>query len=151
MEQEHPSKKSKNDSSKVSQLDKLKSLTTIVADTGEFQIIKCFKPQDATTNPSLIYKAALLEEYKSLVDEAIIYAKSNSTGKSNEEIIELSMDKLSVIFGTQISEIVPGYVSTEVDARLSFDTDGTIRRARRIISLYEEVGVPKNRILIKVL
>ena len=148
MDGEHQNKRSKTDH--TSQLEQLKQFTTIVADTGEFQVIKSFKPQDATTNPSLIFKAAQLAEYHSLVEDAITYAKSNCKGLSKTETIDLAMDKLSVNFGTEISKIVPGYVSTEVDARLSFDTKKTVDRALRIIDLYKEVGVSKDRILIKV-
>jgi transaldolase len=124
-----------------SQLDQLKALTKIVTDTGEIEAIAKFKPVDATTNPSLIYKAALLTEYTHLVDDAVAYGKGN---------VPTIMDKLAVNFGADITKIVPGYVSTEVDARLSFDTEGTIAKARRIIELYKEVGIDKSRILIKI-
>mmetsp|Transcript_25662 Transcript_25662/g.46467 ORF Transcript_25662/g.46467 Transcript_25662/m.46467 type:complete len:330 (-) Transcript_25662:159-1148(-) len=124
-----------------SQLDQLKALTKIVTDTGEIEAIAKFKPVDATTNPSLIYKAALLTEYAHLVDGAVAYGKGN---------VPTIMDKLAVNFGAEITKIVPGYVSTEVDARLSFDTEGTIAKARRIIELYKEVGIDKSRILIKI-
>jgi transaldolase len=123
------------------QLDKLKQLTTVVADTGDFNAIKKFSPQDATTNPSLVYKAAMMEEYAHIVDEAVAYGKGD---------LSVTMDKLAVGFGTEITKIVPGYVSTEVDARLSFDTEATIQKARDIIKLYDEVGVKKERILIKI-
>lgn len=123
------------------QLDQLKSLTVIVADTGNIGAIKTFKPQDATTNPSLIYKAAIMEEYSSLVDDAI----KNGNGDVSD-----IMDKLAVNFGVEITKIVPGYVSTEVDARLSFDKEATIAKARKIIRLYQEAGVDKSRILIKI-
>lgn len=113
----------------------------MVADTGEVDAIKRVKPQDATTNPSLIYKAATMPEYADLVDDAIKYGKGDLT---------VVMDKLAVNFGNEITKIVPGYVSTEVDARLSFDTEATITKARRIIALYKEVGVDKSRILIKI-
>lgn len=124
-----------------SQVEKLKNLTTVVADTGDFSSIGQFAPQDATTNPSLIYKAAMMKEYASIVDEAVFYGEGNLT---------VVMDKLAVGFGTEITKIVPGYVSTEVDARLSFDTEATVQKALDIISMYEEVGVKKERILIKV-
>lgn len=124
-----------------SQVEKLKELTTVVADTGDFNAIKKFSPQDATTNPSLIYKAAMMAEYAHIVDEAVAYGEGD---------LSVTMDKLAVGFGTEITKIVPGYVSTEVDARLSFDTDATIQKARDIIKMYEEVGVSKERILIKV-
>mmetsp|Transcript_30736 Transcript_30736/g.53364 ORF Transcript_30736/g.53364 Transcript_30736/m.53364 type:complete len:327 (-) Transcript_30736:251-1231(-) len=124
-----------------SQVEKLKHLTTVVADTGDFNAIKKFAPQDATTNPSLIYKASMMEEYANIVDEAVAYGEGD---------LSVTMDKLAVGFGTEITKIVPGYVSTEVDARLSFDTEATIQKALDIIQMYEEVGVKKERILIKV-
>lgn len=124
-----------------SQVNQLKNFTTVVADTGDFNAIKKFAPQDATTNPSLIYKAATMEEYASIVDEAVAYGEGD---------LSITMDKLAVNFGTEITKIVPGYVSTEVDARLSFDTDATIAKARELIKMYAEVGVAKERILIKV-
>mmetsp|Transcript_1571 Transcript_1571/g.2013 ORF Transcript_1571/g.2013 Transcript_1571/m.2013 type:complete len:339 (+) Transcript_1571:153-1169(+) len=125
----------------TTQLDKLKTFTTIVADTGDIEAIRKFKPEDATTNPSLIYKAATMPEYSKLVDDAISYGKGD---------VSVIMDKLAVNFGIEITKIVPGYVSTEVDARLSFDTDATIKKARRLIELYKESGIDKSRILIKV-
>lgn len=124
-----------------SQFDQLKKLTVLVADTGDIDAIRKFKPQDATTNPSLIYKAALMKEYESLVDDAVAYGKGD---------LSTIMDKLAVNFGTEITKIVPGYVSTEVDARLSFDKDGTIEKARKIIEMYKEAGIDKSRILIKI-
>jgi len=124
-----------------SQVEQLKKLTTVVADTGDVNAIKKFSPQDATTNPSLIYKAATMEEYATIVDDAVIYGEGD---------LSVTMDKLAVGFGTEITKIVPGYVSTEVDARLSFDTQATIAKARELIKLYDEVGVKKERILIKV-
>jgi len=124
-----------------SQFEQLKEHTIVVADTGDVDAIRRLKPQDATTNPSLIYKAALMPEYQSLVDEAIAYGKGD---------ISVVMDKLAVNFGIEITKIVPGYVSTEVDARLSFDTEATIAKARSIIELYKEAGVPKSRILVKI-
>mmetsp|Transcript_3035 Transcript_3035/g.4659 ORF Transcript_3035/g.4659 Transcript_3035/m.4659 type:complete len:352 (-) Transcript_3035:152-1207(-) len=127
--------------SDLNQVDQLKQLTTVVADTGDVNAIKKFSPQDATTNPSLIYKAAVMPEYASIVDDAVAYGKGD---------LSLTMDKLAVAFGTEISKIVPGYVSTEVDARLSFDTEGTINKARDLIKMYNEVGVSKDRILIKI-
>jgi len=125
----------------TTQVEKLKQLTTIVADTGDFNSIKEYSPQDATTNPSLIYKAATMEEYSHILDEAVVYGEGN---------LSVTMDKLAVAFGTEITKIVPGYVSTEVDARLSFDTNATIQKARDIIQMYQEVGVSKERILIKI-
>jgi transaldolase len=133
----NPKKQKSNDS----QLDQLKAFTVIVADTGDINAIEEFKPTDATTNPSLIYKAATMDAYQNLVEDAITYGKGN---------VADIMDKLAVNFGCEISKIVPGYVSTEVDARLSFDAEATIVKARKIIELYNEVGVDKSRILIKI-
>jgi transaldolase len=130
------------------QFDKLKDVTTIVADTGDIDAIRKFKPEDATTNPSLIYKAATMSAYQSLVDDAIAYGKGK--GKDTKGDVSTVMDKLAVNFGVEITKIVPGYVSTEVDARLSFDTESTIAKARQIIQLYKEAGVDKERILIKI-
>jgi len=142
-EADNPSKKSKTEST----LEQLKSMTVVVADTGEVSTIQKFSPQDATTNPSLILKAACLQEYDPLVQDAINFARHVV---DENERIGLILDKLAVNFGIEISKIVPGYVSTEVDARLSFDTDATVSRARRIIQMYEEAGVPRSRILIKI-
>jgi len=127
--------------SDMNQYEQLKKYTICVADTGDVDAIERLKPQDATTNPSLIYKAAQMPKYKKLIDDAISYGKGD---------LSIVMDKLAVNFGTEITKIAPGYVSTEVDARLSFDKDGTIEKARRIIELYEEVGVDKSRILVKI-
>ncbi len=124
------------------QLESLKKFTTIVADTGDFESIQQYQPQDATTNPSLILKAALQEEYQHIVDQAI----SNASNKSVDSII----DQLLILFGQEILKIVPGRVSTEVDARLSFDTQGTISKAKEIIALYKRSGISKKRILIKI-
>lgn len=137
MSEEQPSKKQKVEN----QFDKLNSLTTIVADTGDIEAIRKFTPQDATTNPSLIYKAATMPAYANLVEEAITYGKGD---------VDTIMDKLAVNFGIEITKIVPGYVSTEVDARLSFDTEATITKARKLIAMYKEAGVDKSRILIKI-
>uniref|UniRef100_A0A7S2H6Z4 Transaldolase n=2 Tax=Helicotheca tamesis TaxID=374047 RepID=A0A7S2H6Z4_9STRA len=138
-EEEEPSAKKQKTGS--TQLEQLKEVTTIVADTGDIEAIRKFKPQDATTNPSLIYKAAMMEEYSHLVDDAVKYGKGD---------VEVIMDKLAVNFGAEITKIVPGYVSTEVDARLSFDADKTVQKALRIIELYKEMNISKDRILIKV-
>lgn len=127
----------------------LSKLTTIVADTGDIEAIRKYEPTDATTNPSLIYKAAIMPEYSSLVDDAIKYAQDKLPKASKGDQLSLAMDKLAVEIGTEITKIVPGYVSTEVDARLSFDTAATVEKARSLISLYDEVGIPKSRILIK--
>lgn len=129
------------------QLEKLQKLTVIVADTGDFEQIVKFKPTDATTNPSLIYQASQLPQYQHLVDDAIKYGKSKAP--TADKRVDHTRDKLFVNFGTEISKIVPGYVSTEVDARLSFDVQGSVEQAEKLIRLYEENGVHKNRILIK--
>lgn len=133
---------------KCNQLEQLKQFTTVVADTGDFESIAAFKPHDATTNPSLVYKASHLKQYQSLVQQAIEYGRA--IPGDNTIKLEHTIDQLSVIFGHEILKIVPGYVSTEVDARLSFDTAATIHRAHRLIKMYEKVGIPKNRILIKI-
>jgi len=128
-------------------LDQLKTFTTVVADTGDFEAMKQFRPTDATTNPSLVLQAAQLPQYKHLVDEAIKYAKSNASDLKKQ--VELAFDKLCVLFGCEILKIVPGRVSTEVDAGLSFDKEASIQKALKLISLYKEAGIPKERILIK--
>jgi transaldolase len=133
-----------------SALDQLKKMTVIVADTGEFSLIEKYSPQDATTNPSLILKAAQNKAYYHLIDSAIEYGLERKAGLSEKELLELIMDKLSVNFGVEISKLIPGYVSIEVDARLSFDKDATLHRARQIISLLKEMGVDKSRVLIKI-
>ena len=125
------------------QLDQLKQLTTVVADTGDFQSMKAFAPRDATTNPSLILKAAAMPEYAALLDKAIADA-----GKSAR--LDQVIDRLLVVFGLEILKIVPGRVSSEVDARLSFDTTGTLAKAREIIALYEKAGISRDRVLIKI-
>jgi transaldolase len=129
-------------------LSKLKEFTKVVADTGDFESMKTFKPIDATTNPSLIYQSAQLDKYKHLVEEAVVWAKTKGTNK--EEQLGLAMDKVAVNFGLEILKIVPGRVSTEVDARLSFNTEATITKARDLIALYEEAGISRERILIKI-
>ena len=129
-------------------LEQLKSYTKVVADTGDFQSIDAYKPADATTNPSLIYAASQDPKYASLIDDAIAYAKGISTDKTVQ--LSKAMDKLAVNFGLEILKIVPGRVSTEVDARLSFDTEATIAKARELIALYEVNGISRERILIKV-
>lgn len=123
-------------------LDQLKKITTVVADTGDFERMRQFLPQDATTNPSLILKAVQLPAYTSLINDV----KRLHAHESISQVI----DALLVAFGIEILKIVPGRVSTEVDARLSFDTEGTIVKAREIIARYEEKGIPKNRVLIKI-
>ncbi|XP_060734782.1 transaldolase [Tachysurus vachellii] len=128
-------------------LAQVKKHTVVVADTGDFNAIEEYKPQDATTNPSLILAAAKMPTYQHLVDQAIKYG--TASGGTEEEQIMNTMDKLFVSFGVEILKKVPGRVSTEVDARLSFDKDGMVSRARKLISLYEEAGVSKDRVLIK--
>ena len=129
-------------------LDTLKSFTTVVADTGDFETLGAYAPQDATTNPSLILKALQKAEYTNLLDEAI--AATADSGTTGEARIDLVIDHLLIGFGRKILEIVPGRVSTEVDARLSFDTDGTLAKARELIALYEAAEIPRERILIKI-
>lgn len=129
-------------------LQQLKEMTTVVADTGDFNQIKQFSPQDATTNPTLLLQAAQKPEYVHLLEDAINYAKQKGSGQ--DEMLKDVCDKLSVNFGIEILKLIPGYVSTEVDARLSFDTQGTIDRAHKIIKLYEDAGYGKDRILIKI-
>ncbi|MEI7676490.1 MAG: transaldolase [Bacteroidales bacterium] len=129
-------------------LEQLKQQTVVVADTGDFETMIKYKPQDATTNPSLIFAASTNPQYKSLTDEAIDFAKSKSNNRQTQ--VEIAMDKLAVNFGLEILKIVPGRVSTEVDARLSFDTKGTISKAHELISLYADAGISKDRILIKI-
>ncbi|MFK7600956.1 transaldolase [Deinococcus sp. SM5_A1] len=126
----------------IDKLEQLKAVTVVVADTGDIEAIKKYEPQDCTTNPSLILKASQLEGYSGLMDEARSWLKA---GESVDDVI----DKLTVRVGTELTKIVPGNVSTEVDARLSFDQDALLARARHLIALYEENGVGKDRILIK--
>ncbi len=132
----------------MNKLDQLKTMTTVVADTGDIDSIARYQPTDATTNPSLLFKAAQQPQYRALLDDAIAYARARSNRM--EQQARDMMDKLSVNFGKRILEIVPGRVSTEVDARLSFNTEATVARAERIIGLYEEAGVERPRVLIKV-
>lgn len=134
-------------------LDQLKQFTVIVADTGEFSSMIQFSPQDATTNPSLILKAAQNPEYGALIDSAVAYAiehRAKYTADSEDALLGLAIDKVACNFVGEISKIVPGFISVEVDARLSFDTDKTLARARRIIALLAEMGIAKERILIKI-
>lgn len=132
----------------LSQLEQLKSLTKVVADTGDFESMRQYLPQDATTNPSLILSAASKPEYTWLVDKAISDRKN--AGLTGAKRIEDVIDNVLVNFGLEILKIVPGRVSTETDARLSFDTTGTIAKARQLIRLYEAQGIDRNRILIKI-
>jgi transaldolase len=129
-------------------LESLKRHTTVVADTGDIDAINQYKPQDATTNPSLIYQAAQKPEYAELLDDAIQFALNSPGDRPARR--EAGMDKLMVNFGCEILKLVPGRVSTEVDARLSFDTEGTVAKARRLIGLYDDAGVGHERVLIKI-
>jgi len=130
-------------------LESLKQMTVVVADTGDFGQLAKFRPQDSTTNPSLLYSASRLPQYAHLVDNAIIYARKKSSDPNKQ--VEIAVDKLAVNFGLEILKIVPGRVSTEIDARLSFDTQATIKKAHEIIALYKENGVDtQKRILIKI-
>lgn len=126
----------------MNQLEQLKQYTTIVADTGDFQSIKAFAPQDATTNPSLILKAVQKDEYKPIMEKVA----RDHAGKSTNEIV----DHLLVAFGQEILKVIPGRVSTETDARLSFDTEGSIEKGRTLIRLYEAAGISRDRVLIKI-
>lgn len=128
-------------------LEQLKKYTQVVADTSDFASMEAYKPIDATTNPSLIFAASQNPVYAALIDDAIDYAKKESTDKSIQ--LNKAMDKLSVNFGLKILEIVPNRVSTEVDARLSFDREGSVAKARDLIALYEAEGVSRERVLIK--
>jgi len=131
----------------MNQLEQLKKMTTVVADTGDFDSIKIYKPTDSTTNPSLILAASSQPQYAHLIEEAVKYGKSK--GKNLKEKTEFSLDKIFVNFGLEILKIIPGRVSTEVDARLSFDVEGSIQKARHLIALYESAHIDRKRILIK--
>jgi transaldolase len=132
-------------------LEQLRAVTVVVADTGDIEAIEKVKPQDATTNPSLITAAALLPQYQSIVEDTLKGARASLGAEaSQKDVVTLAFDRLAVSFGLKILEIIPGRVSTEVDARLSFDTEGTIQKGREIIAQYEAAGVDKNRILIKI-
>lgn len=132
----------------MNKLQALKQMTTVVADTGDVDSISRFTPQDATTNPSLILSAARQPQYAALVEDAISYGQTH--GASKDVRLDAALDKLAVNFGERITQIVPGYVSTEADACLSFDTDGTVRKAHRLLELYSQAGVDTSRILIKI-
>ena len=141
----------------MSLLDSLKRFTTVVADTGDMEAMRRFRPQDATTNPSLLLKAAQQPHYRPLVeaaladaDRALLRQGSGGQAATDAQRTEAFMDRLAVNFGREILKIVPGRVSTEVDARLSFDTAGSIAKARELIGLYERAGIDRERILIKV-
>lgn len=133
----------------MSQLEELKRHTLIVADTGDIDSIERYKPRDTTTNPSLLTAAAQMPAYAPIVDEVIARTKKASGGKSDDALLQATIEALAVEFGSRILAIVPGRVSTEVDARISYDTAESIERARRIISLYAEKGIERERILVK--
>ena len=133
----------------VTQLESLKKYSSVVADTGDIDSIIKFSPDDCTTNPSLIFKAVQSNKYSKLVEDVISNSKSRKFNVTSDQIDYIS-DQLAIAFGIELTKIVPGYVSTEVDANLSFDTNATIEKAKQIINSYEQSGVPKNRILIKV-
>ncbi len=133
----------------VSQLDSLKKLSSVVADTGDIDSIQKFNPDDCTTNPSLIFKAVQSNKYKKLVDEVISNSKSRKFSQTEDQVNYIA-DQLTIAFGIELTKIVPGYVSTEVDSDLSFNTEATVEKAKQIINSYEQSGVPKNRILIKI-
>jgi transaldolase len=132
----------------TSRLDQLKQLTKVVADTGDFSAMKAYEPLDATTNPSLILKAVQKPEYHALLKQAV--EAHRGTGESEDEKIDLIMGELLVLFGSEILKIIPGRVSTETDARFSFDTDKIVQDGHRFIRLYEEKGITRDRILIKI-
>ena len=132
----------------MNKLEQLKQMTTVVADTGDIDAIGAYKPTDATTNPSLLFKAAQQPEYRHLLDDAVGYAKARS--EAMESRAQDMMDRLAVNFGSEILKIVPGRVSTEVDARLSFDSSATIARAEKLMGLYAGAGVDPSRVLIKI-
>jgi transaldolase len=128
-------------------LDQLKTMTNIVADTGDVDAIRRVQPEEATTNPSLLLKASTLPEYSNLIDDAIEWAKGNSNNKQQQ--IEDASDKIAVGIGMEILKVVPGRISTEVDARLSFDMEASLKKARKLIHLYNEAGISNDRVLIK--
>lgn len=132
----------------MSQLDELKKYTVVVADTGDFESMRQYKPQDATTNPSLILQAVEKPQYRPLLDQAI--AEHRNSPLTGDARVDSIIDRLLILFGSEILKIVPGRVSTETDARLSFDIGGTIEKARALIALYEKEGISRERILIKI-
>lgn len=131
----------------ASKLDQLKQMTTVVCDTGDINSIKKYEPTDATTNPSLIFQAAQEEQYQYLIDDAVRWGVHKTSDE--HQLMHFIMDKLFVNFGIEILKIVPGRVSTEVDARLSYDVEGSIHKATSLIGLYESAGIDRNRVLIK--
>ncbi|HGF7192791.1 TPA: transaldolase [Vibrio cholerae] len=128
-------------------LAQLRKLTTVVADTGEIDAIKKYQPEDATTNPSLILKAAQIAEYAPLIDQAIAYAKTQSNDKAQQ--VQDTCDMLAVNIGKEILKTIPGRISTEVDARLSYDTERSVAKARQLLKMYNDAGISNDRILIK--
>ncbi|MCP5080000.1 MAG: transaldolase, partial [Psychromonas sp.] len=130
-----------------SKLDQLRNITTVVADTGDIEAIKLYKPQDATTNPSLILKAAQISAYTPLIENAISYAREQSDNQAQQ--VDDSCDMLAVNIGKEILKIVPGRISTEVDAKLSYDTQASVAKAHKLIKLYNDAGISNDRILIK--
>ncbi|MDC5704990.1 transaldolase [Vibrio europaeus] len=128
-------------------LEQLRKLTTVVADTGEIDAIKKYQPEDATTNPSLILKAAQIEEYAPLIDASIEYAKAQSSDKAQQ--VQDTCDMLAVNIGKEILKTIPGRISTEVDARLSYDMEGSVAKARQLVKMYNDAGITNDRILIK--
>ncbi|MDN2664985.1 transaldolase [Psychromonas sp. 14N.309.X.WAT.B.A12] len=130
-----------------SKLEQLRKVTTVVADTGDIEAIKQYQPEDATTNPSLILKAASIEAYAPLVADAIEYAKKQSADKQQQ--VEIACDMLAVNIGKEILTTIPGRISTEVDARLSFDTEASLTKARQLVKMYNDAGISNDRILIK--
>lgn len=130
-----------------SKLAQLRALTTVVADTGDIDAIAKYQPEDATTNPSLILKAAQIEDYAPLIDQSIAYAKTQSQDKAQQ--VQDTCDMLAVTIGKEILKVVPGRISTEVDARLSYDTQGSVAKARQLIKMYNDAGISNDRILIK--
>ena len=133
----------------ISQLESLKNFSSVVADTGDIDSIQKFSPDDCTTNPSLIFKAVQSNKYKKLFDEVLANSKSRKFNQLNDQVDYIA-DQLAIAFGIGLTKIVPGYVSTEVDSDLSFNTEATVEKAKQIINSYEQSGVPRNRILIKI-
>ena len=132
-------------------LEQLSSMTVVVADTGDLEAIRTFQPRDATTNPSLILAAAKIPAYQRLIDHSLRSSRNKvGSNSSSKEVVNEALDQICIIFGHEILKIIPGRVSTEVDARLSFDKEGTILKARKLIGLYNELGISKDRILIKI-
>ena len=132
-------------------LDQLREMTVVVADTGDIEAIEKYKPRDATTNPSLITAASMMPQYQSIVGDTLKGARATLGGDASEaEVVSLAFDRLAVSFGLKILDIIPGRVSTEVDARLSYETEATIAKGREIIAQYEAAGISKDRILIKI-